>query len=54
MVFKTDTQIRLAVGMAKRFFDEGKSVAEVAKLMCLSESKVRSLKKIIDEAKKNR
>ena len=54
MIFKTETQRCLAVGMAKRFFDEGKDVAEIAKLMCLSEPKVRSLKKIIDESEKNR
>lgn len=54
MVFKSETQRRIAVGMAKKFYDEGKTTQEIAKLMCLSESQVRSLKKIIDDAEKNK
>ena len=54
MVFKNETQRQMAVGMAKRLFDDGKSVVEVANMMCLSESKVRELKNVIDDAEKNR
>ena len=54
MIFKNEKKRQLAVGMAKRFFDEGKTVKEVADLMCLSESSVRSLKSTIDKAEENR
>jgi DNA-binding NarL/FixJ family response regulator len=53
MIFKNEKKRQLAVGMAKRFFDEGKTTKEVAELMCLSESTVRSLKSTIDKAKEN-
>ena len=49
MVFKNDTQRQAACVIAKRLFDDGKNVREIAKMMCLSESQVRSLKKTIDE-----
>lgn len=54
MIFKNEKKRQLAVDMAKRFFDEGKTVKEVADLMCLSESSVRSLKSTIDKAEENR
>jgi len=54
MIFKNETQRQEAVRVAKQLFDEGKSVMEVAKLMCLSESKVRSIKNVIEDADKNK
>ena len=41
------------IGIAKQLFDDGFTSKEVAAKMCVSESTVRSLKKIIDEAKAN-
>lgn len=53
MIFKNEKQRQLAVGMAKRLFDEGKTTKEIAQIMCLSESTVRSLKSTIDKAREN-
>lgn len=41
------------IGIAKQLFEDGFTSKEVAAKMCVSESTVRSLKKIIDEAKEN-
>lgn len=38
-----------AIRVARQLFAEGKTVSEVARMMCLSESRVRKLKKAMDE-----
>lgn len=53
MVFKNDDERMMAAIVAKHYFEEGKTTREIAKGMCLSESKVRELKNIIDDAEKN-
>lgn len=51
MIFKNEETRQKAVNMAKSLFDEGKSTSEIAAIMCLSESTVRSLKSSIDKTK---
>lgn len=41
---------QLLIGVAKKLYDEGFTTEEVAAKLCVSESTVRSIKKIIDEA----
>lgn len=52
MVFKNEFDREVAVSIAKRMFASGKSVSEIAKVLCISEAKVRELKKDIDESEK--
>lgn len=52
MIFKNEETRQRAVNLAKSLFDEGKSTSEVAAIMCLSESTVRSLKGTIDKTDK--
>lgn len=54
MVFKSNTERNAAIVIAKRLFADGKSVKEVASMMCLSESKVRTLKRLIDETQNDK
>lgn len=50
MVFK-DEEIRAeAVRIARQLYAEGKTTQEIMRIMCLSESQVRSLKATIDES----
>lgn len=42
------------IGVAKQLYDEGFTTKEVAAKLCVSESTVRSVKKIIDEANENK
>ncbi len=51
MIFKNDEQRLEAIGVARQLFAEGKTVKEVARALCLSESQVRSLRNSIDDKK---
>lgn len=42
------------VGLAKQLYDEGFTTKEVAAKLCVSESTVRSIKKIINKANENK
>lgn len=53
MIFKNEETRQKAVNLARSLFDEGRSTSEVAAIMCLSESTVRSLKGTIDKTKNN-
>lgn len=44
---------QLMVGMARQLYDEGLTTKEVAAKMRISESTVRSIKNMIDQAKAN-
>jgi DNA-directed RNA polymerase specialized sigma subunit len=50
MVIKNDDVRLNAIYVMKQLQAEGKTVKEIADIMCISESQVRSLKKYIDVA----
>lgn len=45
---------QMMIGMAKRLLDDGLSVKEVSEKLQLSEDTIRAIKRVIDEAEKNR